>query len=69
MKLNCPNSVRLGVLLRSIRRSEHKTIRTVATEMGISHSTLSRIERGYPPSYEVWRHLEAWMAKRNIHPC
>jgi transcriptional regulator with XRE-family HTH domain len=38
--------MRIGIVLRRWRRGEDLGIREAAREIGISHGTLSRIERG-----------------------
>jgi transcriptional regulator with XRE-family HTH domain len=49
----------LGRLLQE-RRGD-RGIREVAREIGISHATLSRIERGYLPDLENYQKICKWM--------
>lgn len=49
----------LGPLLREKRGS--RGVREVAKEIGISHSTLSRVERGHLPDLENYQKLCQWL--------
>lgn len=42
------------------RRGE-KGVRAVAKEIGISHATLSRVERGYMPDLETFSKICKWL--------
>lgn len=54
-----PTLRNLGLLL-SARRGD-RGIRAVAKEIGISHATLSRIERGFLPDLETFRKVCEWL--------
>lgn len=49
----------LGRLLQEKRGS--RGIREVAREIGISHATLSRVERGHLPDLENYQKICRWM--------
>lgn len=49
----------LGRIVRA-RRGE-RGVRAVATEIGISHSTLSRVEQGHLPDLENYQKICAWL--------
>ena len=49
----------LGRLLQEKRGS--RGIREVAREIGISHATLSRVERGHLPDLENYQKICKWM--------
>ena len=40
----------------------HRGIRAAAREIGVSPTTLSRIERGFPPSMKTYKKLQEWLA-------
>ena len=42
----------------------HISQRNIAPAIGISHSTLSRVERGGEPSFKTFRCLHAWLWRR-----
>lgn len=49
----------LGIELQ--KRRGNRGIREVAREIGISHATLSRVERGHLPDLENYRKICNWM--------
>ncbi len=49
----------LGRLVRE--RRGQRGIRAVATEIGISHSTLSRVEQGHLPDLENYQKICTWL--------
>jgi transcriptional regulator with XRE-family HTH domain len=49
----------LGRLVREKRGD--RGIRAVATEIGISHATLSRVERGFLPDLENFQKIQKWL--------
>ena len=57
--MNAPTLQTLGRLLRERRGG--RGIREVAKEIGISHATLSRVERGYLPDLETFRTTCEWL--------
>jgi len=57
--MNAPTLQTLGRLLRDRRGG--RGIREVATEIGISHATLSRVERGHLPDLETFRKTCEWL--------
>lgn len=54
----------LGVMLRRLRVIDERTLRDVAAEIGIGHTTLSRIEKGETFDAETWLKLQVWLFKR-----
>ena len=57
--MNAPTLQTLGRLLKERRGG--RGIREVAKEIGISHATLSRVERGYLPDLETFRKTCEWL--------
>lgn len=55
----------LGVMLRQWRAISGRTLRDVAAEIGIGHTTLARIEKGETFDTETWLKLQVWLFKRN----
>jgi transcriptional regulator with XRE-family HTH domain len=53
--------MRLGQVLRLWRKMSDAGIREVAAEIGISHGTLSRIERGEPMQGETLAKVLTWL--------
>jgi len=51
----------LGRLLRLHRNVNDVGLRELAREIGISHATLSRIERGYMMDVATWLKVQAWL--------
>ena len=49
----------IGSMLRETRGS--RTLREVASEIGVSHATLSRIERGKLPDLETFPKICRWL--------
>ncbi len=47
--------------LRVKEKRGEKGIRAAATEIGISHATLSRVERGFMPDLENYRRICRWL--------
>lgn len=54
--------MRLGVVLRAWRQERGLTIREVASSMGVSHPTLSRIENGKGVNTEVLLKIMHWLS-------
>jgi transcriptional regulator with XRE-family HTH domain len=53
-----PTQKMLGACLRAWRTTEHVTLRKAAEQIGISHSTLSRIELGETADgHSIWKIL------------
>lgn len=55
----------LGVMLRQWRAISGRTLRDVAAEIEIGHTTLARIEKGQTFDAETWLKLQVWLFKRN----
>lgn len=53
--------MRLGELIRLWRKMKDKGIREIAQDIGISHGTLSRIERGEPMEGETLAKVLKWL--------
>jgi transcriptional regulator with XRE-family HTH domain len=51
----------IGVLLRAWRESERRGVREAAKMIGVSHSTLSRIERGEAYDNTTMLKLLLWL--------
>jgi transcriptional regulator with XRE-family HTH domain/NTP pyrophosphatase (non-canonical NTP hydrolase) len=41
-------------------------LRDTAKEIGVSHATLSRVERGYPPNLENYQKICGWLKEKNM---
>ena len=54
-------TTRLGPLLRLHRNVRDIGLREFAREVGISHATLSRIERGYLMDIATWLKIQTWL--------
>lgn len=59
------NETKFGVMLRQWRAIKNRTLRDVALEIGIGHSTLARIEKGEAFDVDTWLKLQNWMFKRS----
>ncbi|HLL74794.1 MAG TPA: helix-turn-helix transcriptional regulator [Pyrinomonadaceae bacterium] len=57
--------MRLGDVLRKWRRASDRDLRAVAAEIGISHGTLSRIERGQKVDSDTMLKLLVWLIGRD----
>lgn len=55
---------KLGVMFRQWRAISGRALRDVAAEIGIGHTTLSRIEKGETFDAETWLKLQVWLFKR-----
>ena len=51
----------LGAELKRVRSRRGLSLRDVAEETGISASTLSRLERGSTPDYDIVDRLAGWL--------
>ena len=56
--------MRLGQILRKWRISQELTLREVAKEIGISHSTLARIEHGEACDSDTIAAVLVWLFQR-----
>lgn len=54
----------LGARLRAKRLCDGLTVRDVEAATGISFSSISRIERGQQPRFQIEQRLEAWLDGR-----
>lgn len=54
----------LGARLRAKRLVEGLTVRDVEAATGISFASVSRIERGQQPRFQIEQRLEAWLDGR-----
>lgn len=52
---------RLAQALKAYRQRHDIGVRALAREIGTSHATLSRIERGYPMDLATWLKVQAWL--------
>ena len=60
--------MRLGEILRKWRIVQERTVRDLAGEIGISPSTLSRIERGEVMDAMTFMQLLGWLTERPVQP-
>ena len=51
----------IGDVLRKWRRAEDIGVREAAKQMGITHGTLSRVERGFPMDGETLIKILQWL--------
>lgn len=58
-----PPEAHLGRVLKLWRNVRDLTTRDFAIELGISHSTLSRIENGKPMELTTWLKIQNWLLK------
>jgi transcriptional regulator with XRE-family HTH domain len=55
--------MRLGHVLRVYRQAERLSLRELASDIGIDHNTLSRLERGDGEhGIELWIIVTNWLA-------
>lgn len=55
--------ISLESLVKKLREKRgHRGIREVATEIGISAATLSRVERGHLPDLDTFKKICSWVA-------
>lgn len=57
-------SSNLGRMLRSYRLLTEQSMREVARRIGISSSTVCRLEQGYPPDAASLLKLLSWMLSK-----
>jgi transcriptional regulator with XRE-family HTH domain len=50
----------IGDMLRRWRSADHLGVRGAAKQIGISYSTLNRIERGYPMDVATFMTILVW---------
>ena len=53
--------MKLGEVIRRWRKMSEIGIREAAAEIGVSHGTLSRVERGEPMQGETLAKILAWL--------
>jgi transcriptional regulator with XRE-family HTH domain len=58
--------MRLGMVLRQWRKMTDRGVREVAAEIGISHGTLSRIERGEPMDGVTLAKILQWLFGKDM---
>lgn len=58
----------LGLCLRLYRQRKDLSVRQVAPGIGISHATLSRIERGYPTDQATFLKILNWLVQSDSWP-
>jgi transcriptional regulator with XRE-family HTH domain len=51
----------LGRLVLAKRTEQHLGIRAAAREVGISHATLARVEKGFLPDLENYEKIRRWL--------
>lgn len=63
--------MRLGSVIRAWREQNRYGVREAAKLMGVSHATLSRIERGENMDGEVLAKLLRWLLSNDVsfHEC
>lgn len=59
---------RLGQMLKLHRVSRNKTVRQLADDIGLSPSTVSRIEGGQPMDMDSFRALLDWLLVSELQP-
>ena len=60
--------MRLGEIIRKWRIVQERTVRDLAAEIGISASTLSRIERGERMDAPTFMRLFGWLIEQPVQP-
>lgn len=58
----------LGRLVLARRNARELGIRAAAKEVGISHATLSRVEKGFLPDLENYEKIRAWLGLEAASP-
>lgn len=58
--------MKLGEVLRCWRKQHNLSIRDLATELGVSKGTLSRIERGMPMTGAVLARVLHWLTSPHL---
>lgn len=58
--------MRLGNILLIYRLTRFFTVRTLAKQIGLSASTLSRVERGYAPDGFTLARILNWLMTKEI---
>lgn len=58
--------MRLGEVIRKWRKMSDVGIRDISSEIGISHGTLSRIERGEPMEGETLAKVLHWLLSKPL---
>ena len=53
--------MRIGTVLRKWRIGSERSLREVAAEIGIHHSTLARLEKGISPPVEALIKIGMWL--------
>lgn len=56
-------NMRLGTVLRKWRTMEERTLREAAKEIGINHSTLTRIEHGEDCGSDTLATILVWLIR------
>lgn len=60
--------MRLGPVIRRWRKMEERDLREVAEEIGITPSTLSRLESGQTPNGETLSAVVCWLIRNDTAP-
>ncbi len=55
----------LGRLILAKRKKLNLGIRAAAREVGISHATLARVEKGFLPDLENYEKIRKWLGMKN----
>jgi transcriptional regulator with XRE-family HTH domain len=58
----------LGRLVLAKRNASGLGIRAAAKEVGISHATLARVEKGFLPDLENYEKIRKWLGLQAISP-
>lgn len=62
--MTAPN--RLAVMLRLLRIAESKSLRDLASEIGVAPATVQRVEQGKAMDLETWLSVQAWLLGRGV---
>lgn len=57
--------MKLGKLLRSYRLQENMTLRNMAKEIGVDHTSLWRFEQGEAPKHKLFIAILKWALLNN----
>lgn len=66
--MTTPDEMRLCQVLRNYRWATKQGLRELAQEIGTSHSTLGRIERGFMPDGKTLTKILVWLLGKEPDP-
>ena len=55
------NPIQFGLRLKAVRSQRRLGVRAAGDAIGVEKSTVSRIERGFPPTVENYLRCLSWM--------